>query len=77
MNEKQCRELYTRYLKARQLVGESNDDVTYEKLVSSLGKQAAAIMNEHRAQGVEFHVVVRGNKVVLKAKPLRPGKPDR
>ncbi|HKE20638.1 MAG TPA: MXAN_5187 C-terminal domain-containing protein [Kofleriaceae bacterium] len=75
MDEKQCRELYARYLKARQLVGESNDDVTYDRLVSSLRKQASTIMNEHGARGVQFHVVVRGEKVVLKARPLKPGKP--
>lgn len=74
MDDRQCRELYTRYLKARQLVGEKNDDVTYEKLVSSLGKQAAAIMSQHGARGVEFNVVVRGDKVVLKAKPLKTDK---
>jgi hypothetical protein len=74
MDDKQCRELYTRYLKARQLVGEKNEDVTYEKLVSSLNKQASAIMTQHGARGVEFHVVVRGDRVVLKAKPLKPGK---
>ncbi|HYU16896.1 MAG TPA: MXAN_5187 C-terminal domain-containing protein [Candidatus Acidoferrum sp.] len=74
MNDKQCRELYSRYVKARQLVGETTEDVTYEKLVSSLTKQADAIMSEHGAHGVEFNVVVRGDKVVLKAKPLKPGK---
>jgi hypothetical protein len=73
MDDRQCRDLYARYLKARQLVGASNDDVTYEKLVSSLSKQASAIMSEHGARGVEFHVVVRGDKVVLKAKPLKSG----
>jgi hypothetical protein len=73
MDDRQCRDLYARYLKARQLVGASNDDVTYEKLVSSLSKQASAIMSQHGARGVEFHVVVRGDKVVLKAKPLKSG----
>jgi hypothetical protein len=76
MDDRECRELYARYLKARQLVGESNDEVTYERLVSSLSKQASAIMNQHSARGVQFHVVVRGDKVVLKAKPLKPGKDE-
>ncbi len=76
MDDRQCRELYARYLKARQLVGESNDDVTYERLVTSLSKQATAIMTQHSARGVQFHVVVRGDKVVLKAKPLKPGKDE-
>jgi hypothetical protein len=75
MDERQCRELYARYLKARQLVGESNEDITYDRLVSSLRKQASAIMTQHGARGVQFHVVVKGEKVVLKAKPLKTGKP--
>ena len=77
MNDKQCRELYARYVKARQMVGDKADDVTYEKLVNSLSKQASAIMAEHKARGVEFQVVVRGDRVVLKAKPLKPDKPDK
>jgi hypothetical protein len=77
MNDRQCRELYARYVKARQMVGDKTDDVTYEKLVTSLTKQASAIMVEHKARGVEFQVVVRGDRVVLKAKPLKPDKPDK
>jgi hypothetical protein len=37
-------------------------------------------MTEHRAHGVEFRVVVRDDKVVLRARPLEPdepGEPDR
>jgi hypothetical protein len=70
MNEQQCRDLYARYVKAREMVGQASD-MSYEKLVSSLGKQAPAIMKEHGAKGVEFNVVVRGDKVVLKAKPQK------
>lgn len=80
MDEEQCRELYRRYVVARELVGASRGDVSYEALVSSLGAQAAAIMTEHRARGVEFRVVVRDDKVVLRARPLEPdepGEPDR
>ena len=70
MSEKQCRELHARYAKARQLVGDKSD-VSYDKLLATLNKQAPAIMKEHGARGVDFQVVVRGDKVVLKAKPVK------
>ena len=70
MTEKQCRELHARYTKARRLVGDPSE-VSYEKLLTTLGKQAPAIMKEHGAKGVDFQVVVRGDKVVLKAKPVK------
>jgi len=70
MSEKQCRELHARYAKARELVGDKSD-VSYEKLLTTLNKQAPAIMKEHGAKGVDFQVVVRGDKVILKAKPVK------
>ena len=70
MTEKQCRELHARYAKARELVGDKTD-VSYDKLMTTLNKQAPAIMKEHGAKGVDFQVVVRGDKVVLKAKPIK------
>jgi hypothetical protein len=39
--------------------------------MTTLNKQAPAIMKEHGARGVDFQVVVRGDKVVLKAKPVK------
>jgi hypothetical protein len=70
MTEKQCRELHARYAKARELVGDKTE-VSYDKLLTTLNKQAPAIMKEHGAKGVDFQVVVRGDKVVLKAKPVK------
>ena len=70
MTEKQCRELHASYVKARQLVGEK-DPVPYDKMMATLGKQAPTIMKEHGAKGVEYQVVVRGEKVILKAKPIK------
>ncbi len=71
MTERQTRDLYNRYVQARKLVGERTDNLSYDKLMSTLNKQAPKIMQQHRATGVEFNVVVKGDKVVLKAKPKR------
>jgi hypothetical protein len=70
MSEKQCRELHARYAKARELVGDRSE-VSYDKLVATLNRQAPGIMKEHGARGVDFQVVVRGDKVILKAKPVK------
>jgi len=69
MDDAQTRALYQRYLKARQLCGESNDGVTYDRLLRTLRSQSSKIMTDTRAKGVEFGVVIKDNKVVLKAKP--------
>jgi hypothetical protein len=69
MSEPDSRELYRRYVQARKLVGENTDNLSYEKLMRTLSQQAPQIMREHRADGVDFNIVIKGNKVVLKAKP--------
>jgi hypothetical protein len=71
MSEAKGRDLYDRYLKARQLVGERTDNLSYDKLMRSLNKQAPGIMTKHKAKGVDFNVVIKGDKVVLKAKPIK------
>lgn len=70
MTERQCREIHARYQKAREMVGDKSP-VQYDKLVQSLHKQAPQIMKQHNARSVDFQVVVRGDKVVLKAKPIK------
>jgi hypothetical protein len=69
MTEADTRSLYAKFVKARQLVGEKNDDMTYDKLMRTLRQQGTKIMAQYKAKGVEFGVVIKNNKVVLKAKP--------
>jgi hypothetical protein len=68
MTERESRELFESYRKARQTVGDDRP-VTYNQLMSKLGKQAPQIMRQHNARAVGFSVVVKGDKVVVKAKP--------
>lgn len=69
MSEAEGKALYQRYKKARELVGESTTGLSYNKLMNSLNKQAPQILKQHKAKGVSFDVVVKGDRVVLKAKP--------
>ena len=71
MTVSESQALYKRYKKARELVGENTSNLSYDKLMKSLNKQAPKILEQHKAQGVSFNVVVKGNRVVLKAKPKK------
>lgn len=70
MSDEKARELYARYNKARQMVGDTSA-VPYEKLMGSIARQTPAILEKHGARSVDWQVVVRGDKVVLKAKPVK------
>ena len=71
MSQEQSRKLYLRYMDARKQVGQRTDNVSYQKLLATLNKQAPRIMKQHGTQSVDFAVVVKDNKVVLKAKPKK------
>jgi len=70
MSEREGRALFEKYAKARRLVGDKRP-VTYDQLMNKLSKQAPKIMRDHKASGVNFNVVIKGDKVVLKAKPKK------
>lgn len=70
MTEAKARDLYQRYLTARQQAGKSTD-IAYDDLMRNLNKQAPVLMKQHNAKAVDFDVQVKGDKVILKAKPKR------
>lgn len=69
MSEPDAQALFKRYKKARELIGGDTSGLSYDKLMNSLNKQAPQILKQHNARGVSFDVVVKGDRVVLKAKP--------
>lgn len=73
MNEREAKKLYQRYIKARKLVGEKTEGVTYGKLMRSLSKQSPKVLEKHASKGVSWNVEVKGEKVILKAKPKKEG----
>jgi hypothetical protein len=73
VSESQARDLYKKYVQARKLVGEQGN-VSYDRLVRTLSSQAPRIMQQHDAKAVEFNVVIKDDKVVLKAKPVKGSK---
>jgi len=72
MTDGQMRELYRRYVQAKRLVGDANaDGVRYEALVATVAKQTPTIMEKYGVPQVEFTVVIKDDKVVLKAIPKK------
>ncbi len=70
MDADKARVLYDKYVRARRMVG-ADGDVGFDKLMGKLRDQAPRIMKEHRAAGVEFNVVLKDNRVVVKATPKK------
>lgn len=69
MTEAETRSLYEQYRQARQLVG--GEDISYDRLKQKLNEQAPRIMQQYKATGLQYDVVVKDDKVVLKASPKR------
>jgi len=71
MDEAKTRELYRRYIETKHLLGQATDGIKYEHVVATLQKQAPKILADHKAKEVEFQVVVKDGKVILKANPRK------
>ena len=69
MNEADVNALYATYVKAKKAVGQEAGPGSYGKLLQTINAQAPKIMEQYKAKGVEFSVVVKDNQVVIKAKP--------
>jgi hypothetical protein len=61
--------LYAKYVKAKQMVGQPTGPTTFGKLMKTLHAQAPKIMEQYRAKGVDFSVVIKDNQVIIRAKP--------
>jgi hypothetical protein len=71
LDEKRAQELYKRFVQAKKLLGENTDNIKYEHVVATIAKQAPAIMKQHQAKSVDFEVVIKDDKVILKATPKK------
>ena len=69
MSDADVNALYQKYAQAKQLVGEQAGARDREKLLKTINAQAPKIMEQYKAKGVEFSVVVKDNQVIIRAKP--------
>ena len=69
ISEANLRRLYDTYLVARQRTGESTVGLSYDSLASRIRAQVPELMQKHRAKNIEFKVVIKGGKAILKVVP--------
>jgi hypothetical protein len=69
LSDQMLRKLYDTYLVARQRTGESTSGLTYDSVASRLRAQVPQLMARHKARNIEFKVVIKAGKAVLKAIP--------
>jgi hypothetical protein len=69
LNDKTVGAIYDAYVLAKRRCKESIKGLTKEALSKSLRKQVPAIMKQHKCKSVEFKVVIKKGKAILKAVP--------
>ena len=69
MTDADVNALYAKYVKAKEMVGETAGPGAYGKLLQTINAQAPKIMEQYKAKGVDFSVVVKDNQVIIRAKP--------
>ena len=51
------------------MCGEDTSNIRYESLVKSISQQLPKIQAQHKGGEVEFQVVIREGRAILRAKP--------
>lgn len=69
LSDTKVKAIYDAYLMAKKRCGEDTRAVTYDSVANSLRKQVPELMKQHNAKTVEFKVVIKDGKAVLRALP--------
>ena len=69
ISEANLRRLYDTYVVARKRCGESIEGLSFDTMASRIRSQVPELMQKHKAKNIEFKVVIKGDKAILKAVP--------
>ena len=69
ISDANLRRLYDTYLVAKKRCGESVAGMTFDSIASRIRAQVPELMQKHKAKNIEFKVVIKGGKAILKAVP--------
>jgi hypothetical protein len=69
ISDANLRRLYDTYLVARQRCGEPTTGLSYDSMATRIRAQVPELMQKHKAKNIEFKVVIKGGKAILKAVP--------
>ncbi|HEY4882857.1 MAG TPA: MXAN_5187 C-terminal domain-containing protein [Myxococcales bacterium] len=69
ISDANLRRLYDTYLVAKKRCGESTAGISFDSIASRIRAQVPELMQKHKAKNIEFKVVIKGGKAILKAVP--------
>lgn len=69
LSDTKIKAIYDAYVMAKKRCGEDTRQVTLDSVASTLKKQVPELMKSHNAKSVEFKVVIKDGKAVLRALP--------
>ena len=69
ISDANLRRLYDTYMVARKRCGEATDGLTFDSMAARIRSQVPELMQKHKARNIEFKVVIKGGKAILKAVP--------
>lgn len=69
MSQEQLRALHAAYVDAKRRCDEDVSRLTYDALASTLSRQVPELMAKHKARSVEFRVIIKDGRAILKAVP--------
>jgi hypothetical protein len=69
ISDANLRRLYDTYLVAKKRCGESTAGMSFDSVASKIRAQVPELMQKHKAKNIEFKVVIKGGKAILKAVP--------
>jgi hypothetical protein len=69
LSEQKIKAIYDAYVMAKKRCGEDTRNLTLEAVSAMLRKQVPELMKQHNAKSVEFKVVIKDGKAILRALP--------
>ncbi|MET0401202.1 MAG: MXAN_5187 C-terminal domain-containing protein [Cystobacter sp.] len=69
LSDARLKSVYDAYVTAKRNNKEDTSKMSYDTIAASLRKQVPELMKQHKANSVEFKVVIKDGKAVLKAVP--------
>jgi hypothetical protein len=69
LDDRQMKALYDAYVSAKRRCNEDTSKLTYDAVAKTVSKQTPELMNRYKAKAVDFKVVIKDGKAILKAVP--------
>lgn len=69
LNEQKIKAIYDAYVMAKRRCGEDTSRLSLDSVATTLRSQVPTLMKQHNAKSVEFKVVIKDGKAVLRALP--------